>query len=151
MGRVGYIATLKHQKNFFSVFRGHVIKDNVSFTKGGGVLISWISTLVGISFFFSLFPMGYQVTGDYFGPVPKKLNRTSFRGVDSETWWELTSSPPSPHLSGIEANWKWTWDSVPSWFEIWNHTEILKKNWFQFQICCGLVRFKPCTSKSESS
>jgi hypothetical protein len=72
-------------------------------------------------------------------------------GVDSETWWELTSSPPSPHLSGIEANWKWPWGSVPSWFENWNHTESLKKNWFQFQICCGLVRFEPCTSKSESS
>jgi len=52
--------------------------------------------------------LGYQVTGDDFGPVPKKLTRTSFGGVDSETWWELTSPPPSPHLSGIEANWKWT-------------------------------------------
>jgi hypothetical protein len=40
MGRMGYIATLKHQKKIFSVFGGHVIKHNVSFTKGGGVLKS---------------------------------------------------------------------------------------------------------------
>jgi hypothetical protein len=57
MGRMGYIAKLKQQKKFCSVFRGHAIKHNVSFTKGWGVLKSLIFTLVvGISFFFFTFP-----------------------------------------------------------------------------------------------
>jgi len=46
--------------------------------------------------------LGYQVTGDDFGPVPKKLTRTSFGGVDSETWWELTSPPPLPTFLALK-------------------------------------------------
>lgn len=46
--------------------------------------------------------MGYQVTGDDFGPVPKKLTRTSFGGVDAETWWELTSLALKLIGSGLE-------------------------------------------------
>jgi hypothetical protein len=133
MGRIGNIATIKHWQKYFSVFWGCVIKHNVSFTKGGAVLKSWISTLVGISFDFSLFLMipsgfwylGYQVNGDDFGPIPKKLTRTCFRGVDSETRWELTSPPPFLALKLIGSR-------LGVQFQAALRTEITLKFWKKF-------------------